>query len=81
MSELNSLINNLVSGQDFLYQSILLIFSFLYSIFSVILYIQINSLFRYVDQTSFTPVLRFAAIGNIVASVFLIAYTILSLIL
>lgn len=81
MNNYNDLINNALSGQDFVYQSVLLIFAFLYSIFSVILYLQINSLIRYVDQSSFTPVLRFAAICNIVASVLLIAYNIISLIL
>lgn len=79
--EFTDLVSSIVSGQDFLYQFILLIFATLYSIFSVILYVQITSLIRYVDQTSFSPVLRFVAIGNIVASVFVIGYTILSLVL
>ncbi len=73
------LINTILSGQDLVYRAVLVIFSVLYSIFSLMLYIQINSLIRYVDQISFSPVLRFIAMGNIVASVLVIGYTILSL--
>lgn len=73
--------NTIISGQDIFYRVVLVIFAVLYSIFSLILYIQINSLIRYVDQISFSPTLRFIAIANIVASALVIGYTILTLIL
>jgi len=77
--ELTSLLDTLLETKDIIYLSILLIFMILYSIFSLMLYIQINALLRYVDQISFSPILRFIAIANIVAAFVIIGYTILTI--
>lgn len=76
---MNDIIILLLSAQDSGYKIVLLIFMLLYSLFALILYIQINSLIQVIDQIRFSPILRFIAIANIVASILLILYTILTL--
>lgn len=72
-------LNSISNATDFLYAIVLLIFMILYSIFSLMLYIQINSLLQYIDQISFSPILRFVAVVNLVASLLIIGYTILTI--
>lgn len=72
------IIEIILSQQDFFYKGVLLIFMLLYSLFALVLYIQISSLIKVVDQISFSPVLRFITLANVLASFVLIGYTILT---
>lgn len=71
--------NMLLSNLDVFYKVVLIIFMILYSIFALMLYIQINSLLTTVNQIKFSPVLRALAIFNLVASIALIIYTIFTI--
>ena len=68
-----------LSNLDLFYKGVLIIFMILYSIFALMLYIQINSLLTTVNQIKFSPVLRTLAISNLVASIALIIYTIFTI--
>jgi hypothetical protein len=73
------IIDQLLSQQDVFYKIVLLVFMLLYSLFALILYIQISAMIKVVNQISFSPVLRFIAFANILASIAIIGYTILTL--
>lgn len=70
---------SLLAGQDAFYKIVLVIFMLLYSLFALILSIQIRSLIQVIDQIHFSSILKFLALANIVASILLILYTILTL--
>ncbi|HRN96053.1 MAG TPA: hypothetical protein PLD54_01240 [Candidatus Levybacteria bacterium] len=72
-------INQILAQQDIFYKIVLIIFMLLYSLFALMLYIQINSLIKVVNQIAFSPIFRFIALMNIVASILIIGYTILTI--
>jgi hypothetical protein len=77
--DLITLFNSFLNGQDVLYKIALIIFMILYSLFALILFIQVNSLIKVVNQIKFTPVFKLVTVLNVVASLMLIIYTIFTI--
>jgi hypothetical protein len=73
------IVNQILAQQDVFYKIVLLIFMLLYSLFALILYIQISAMIKVVNQISFSPILRFIALANVVASIAIIGYTIFTI--
>lgn len=77
--EIIELIRALFTNQDFLAKIGLLILTALYSLFALIVYVQIVNLNRILTQISFAPIFKIIAFAHFAASLALLIFTVLFL--
>lgn len=73
------LFQSIFGNQSFIIKGVLIILLFLYSIFSLIVMLQIQRLNEIVNQLSFSPLFKFLAVMHSLAAVILLILTVISL--
>ncbi len=69
----------LLSNQDILFKFGLVILILLYIIFAILVYVQINSLNKVVNQVSFSPIFKFLGLTHLLAAIALLFTAVLFL--